>query len=86
MADMPGIFGRRNFLSWSHEEHIEDFDKVLSVLWRCEIYLKLRKCFFVQLRVDCMGHVISPGILAMAQRRIDAIRVDECLQHLAQVR
>lgn len=43
-------------------------------LQKSGIYLKLKKCFFFQQRVDFLGHIISPGKLRIADKPCDPIR------------
>ena len=41
------------------EEHLEHLTTVLTLLRNARITLKLKKCAFVQGRVDYLGHVVS---------------------------
>ena len=41
-------------------------DEILTLLRRAAITLKLTKCSFFQLKVDYLGHVITPGKLSVA--------------------
>ena len=46
--------------------HLAHVDEILTLLGQAGITLKLKKCEFFQPRVDYLGHVITPGKLAVA--------------------
>lgn len=48
------------------EEHLQHLQTVLGMLQNAGISLKLKKCFFLQKRVDYLGHIVSPGKLVVA--------------------
>jgi transposase InsO family protein len=60
--------------SRSLEDHLVHVDYVLRLLRNAGISLKLQKCNFFQPRVDYLGHVVTPGKLAVAEKNIDTIR------------
>lgn len=76
------------------EEHLGHLDRVLSLLRGAGISLKLPKCHFFQEKVDYLGHVVTPGKLAVAQRNADAFKtakfpgplVPGCMQRLPPLR
>ena len=47
----------------SVEEHLVHVSKVLDMLQRAGMTLKLKKCFFLEERVDYLGHIVSPCLL-----------------------
>jgi Reverse transcriptase (RNA-dependent DNA polymerase) len=51
--------------SLSIESHVEDLDKVLSLLRDAGVSLRLDKCHFFRRRVNYLGHVIEPGKLSV---------------------
>ena len=48
------------------KSHLGHVDEILTLLGQAGITLKLKKCEFFQPRVDYLGHVITPGKLAVA--------------------
>ena len=48
------------------EEHMEHIASILAMLRNAGMTLKLKKCYFLQQRVDYLGHIVSPGKLAVA--------------------
>jgi endonuclease IV len=46
--------------SSSMESHVEDLDKVLSLLRDAGVSLRLDKCHFFRRRVNYLRHVIEP--------------------------
>jgi Reverse transcriptase (RNA-dependent DNA polymerase) len=59
--------------SSSMESHIEDLDKVLTLLRAYDVSLRLEKCHYFRRRVNYLGHVIEPGKLPAQTTKIDAI-------------
>lgn len=55
------------------KEHLAHIRSVLGMLRNAGMYLKLRKCFFLQKRVEYLGHIISLGQLAFQSKTCDAI-------------
>jgi transposase InsO family protein len=55
------------------EDHIRDVDQVLTMLNEAGVSLKLKKCRFFRRRVDYLGHVIQPGQLGMAAKKMSAV-------------
>lgn len=55
------------------EEHVENLREVLIALQTAGLSLKLKKCTFFSKTVDYLGHVISPGKLAVAEKNLDAV-------------
>jgi hypothetical protein len=55
------------------ESHVEDLDKVLSLLRDDEVSLRLDKCQFFRRRVSCLGHVIEPGKFSVQATKVDTI-------------
>ncbi|CDF40036.1 retrotransposon protein [Chondrus crispus] len=56
------------------EEHSTHVQQVLKVLQDAGLSLKLEKCNFFAESVDYLGHVIRPGLLAVAEKNTDAIK------------
>lgn len=50
--------------------HIE---VVLRLLMAAEMKLKLNKCYFVSISLDCMRHMIAPGKLQFAETKTKVI-------------
>ena len=61
--------------SRDHTSHIKHVDEVLTVLREAGMSLKLQKCHFFVKSVDYLGHVIRPGVLQVAQKNVEAIRL-----------
>jgi Reverse transcriptase (RNA-dependent DNA polymerase) len=59
--------------SSSMESHVEDLDKVLSLLRDAGVSLRLDKCHFFRRRVNYLGHVIEPGKLSVQATKVDNI-------------
>lgn len=55
-------------------EHLRDVQEILSVLHTGGLSLKLRKCHFFQDCVNYLGHVVRPGQLEVAMKKIDCLR------------
>lgn len=55
------------------EEHKWHLRSVLGMLRNAGMSLKLHKCFFLQKRVEYLGHIVSPGQLAVQSKTCDAI-------------
>lgn len=56
------------------EEHLKHIRTVLTLLRAAGMSLKMKKCFFLQRRVEYLGHVVSPGKLAVASKTVDTIQ------------
>ena len=56
------------------KEHLQHITKVLSLLNNAGMTLKLRKCFFLQQRVEYLGHIVAPGQLQVASKTCQAIK------------
>jgi hypothetical protein len=59
--------------SSSMESHVEDLDKVLSLLRDAGVSLRLDKCHFFRRRANYLGHVIEPGKLSVQATKVDNI-------------
>jgi Reverse transcriptase (RNA-dependent DNA polymerase) len=59
--------------SSSMESHVEDLNKVLSLLRDAGVSLRLNKCHFFRRRVNYLGHVIEPGKLSVQATKVDII-------------
>jgi Reverse transcriptase (RNA-dependent DNA polymerase) len=59
--------------SSSIESHVEDLDKVLSLLRDSGVSSRLDKCHFFSGRVNYLGHVIEPGMLSVQATKVDTI-------------
>lgn len=68
------------------DDHGRHLDTVLSLLHDACITLRLRKCFFFQPRLEYLGHVISPGKLAVSSTHIDEFRNFELLRSRRELR
>ena len=49
--------------SKSLDEHLNHIRIVLSLLREAGMTIKLRKCYFLQQRVEYLGHIVAPGQL-----------------------
>lgn len=58
------------------EDHIEHVYEVLMLLEKAVVSLKIRKCQLFRKRLDYLGHVLLPGVIAIAKDSTSAI-VDE---------
>ena len=54
------------------KEHVAHVDQVLTLLRQAGVSLELKKCEFFQPKVDYLGHVITPGKLAVATENTKA--------------
>jgi hypothetical protein len=59
--------------SSSMEIHVEDLDKMLSLLRDAGVSLRLDKFHFFRRRVNYLGHVIEPGKLSLQAIEVDII-------------
>jgi hypothetical protein len=59
--------------SSSMESHVEDLDKVLSILRNAVVSLRLDKRHFFRRRVKYLGHVTEPGKLPLQAMKVDTI-------------
>jgi hypothetical protein len=59
--------------SSSIKSHVEDLDKVLSLLREAGVSLRLDKCHFFCRSVNYLGHVIEPGKLSVQATKVDTI-------------
>jgi hypothetical protein len=59
--------------SSSVEAHIRDVDQVLSFLEHTGVSLNLKKCAFFRRRVEYLGHIVQPGKLSMAAKKMAAV-------------
>ena len=48
------------------KEHVAHVDQILTMLRQAVVYIKLKKCELFQPKVDYLGHVITPGKIAVA--------------------
>jgi Reverse transcriptase (RNA-dependent DNA polymerase) len=60
--------------SRSLSENLMHVDQVLSLLSHAGILLKLKKCHVFQPCVNYLGHVVTPGKLAVPEKNIETIR------------
>ena len=49
----------------SLEQHHETVQNALEILYTNHLYLKLKKCLFMQLKVEYLGLILSQGEVAM---------------------
>ena len=61
--------------SRSPEEHLTHLEEVLSLLQAAGVTLKAAKCHLFQKEVDYLGHVISPGRVAVNEKNTKALRL-----------
>jgi Reverse transcriptase (RNA-dependent DNA polymerase) len=59
--------------SSSIESHVEDLDKVLSLLWDAGVSLRLDKCHLFRRRVNYLGYLNEPGKLSVQATKVDTI-------------
>ena len=67
-------------------EHVAHVDEVLTLLRSAGVSLKLKKCEFFQPKVDYLGHVITPGELAVATENTKAFEYAAVPRNATQVR
>ena len=60
--------------STDFEDHLRDVSKVMKILEEAGLSLNMRKCKFFSRTVDYLGHVVSPGRLAVAAKNTESIR------------
>lgn len=68
MAGVSYLSGRRYRFLKTVAKLVDRLDTVLTLLRDSGISLKLKKCFFFQLRVNYPGHVVEPGCLSLARQ------------------
>lgn len=56
------------------DEHFHHINNVLRMLKEAGMTLKLKKCFYIQKRVDYLGHMVSPGRLLVAAKTVQAVQ------------
>ena len=56
------------------DEDLQHIKLVLAKLADAGFSLKLKKCYFLQSKVDYLGHIVSPGKLAVASKTCDAVQ------------
>ncbi len=59
--------------SRTFEDHLDQVQMILQVLKRAGLSLNVKKCHFFKHSVDYLGHVITPGKLAVATKNTEAI-------------
>ena len=69
-----------------HDGGNDDRQESVNSLARNGISLKLKKCSFFRPKVHCLGHVISPGKLSVADTAADAFKTFTFPRTLTQVR
>jgi hypothetical protein len=57
----------------SIKSHVEDLDKVLSLLRDAKVSLRLDKCHLFRRRVNYLGQMIEPGKLSVQATKVDTI-------------
>ena len=62
------------FYSTTVEAHLEHGQELLTLLQAAGVSLKLRKCSFSEISVDCLGHVVRPGKLEVAAKNCESIK------------
>ena len=72
--------------SKNEEEHVAHVDEVLTLLRSAGVSLKLKKCEFFKPKVDYLGHVITPGKLAVATENTKAFEHAAFPRNATQVR
>ena len=60
--------------SSSHEQHLVDLDRVLTLLGRAGVSLKFSKCSFFQSKVAYLGHIVSAAGFEVDQSKTAALR------------
>jgi hypothetical protein len=55
-------------------EHMAHLHAVLHRLYRAGLTLNLQKCHFFKETVDCLGHVIRPGQLSVAEKNTATLK------------
>jgi hypothetical protein len=60
--------------SKTQAEHMAHLDAVLNRLYRAGMALNLKECHFFKEKVDCLGHVIRPGQLSVAEKDTAALK------------
>ena len=59
--------------SKTFDQHLDHVAEVMTDLQEAGFSLNLKKCDFFKNKVDYLGHVVRPGKLAVAQKKIKAI-------------
>ncbi len=61
------------FPSATQEEHIAHLDKVMSLLRSQGLRMRLKKSFFIQPRVELLGHIVSEDVIHIYDAKICVI-------------
>ena len=72
--------------SKNEKEHVAHVDEFLTLLQSASVSLKLKKCEFFKPKVDYLGHVITPGKLAVATENTKAFEHAAFPRNATQVR
>ena len=67
-------------------EHVAHVDEVLTLLRSAGVSIKLKKCEFFQPKLDYLGHIITPGKLAVATENTKAFGYAAFRRNATQVR
>ena len=60
--------------SKSIDEYLQHIKLVLTKLADAGFSLKLKKCYFLQSKVDYLGHIVSPEKLAVESKTCNAVQ------------
>jgi hypothetical protein len=60
--------------SKNREEHIQHVRKVLQRLRENNLFCRPKKCFFFKKEIEYLGHIISPGKVAMDPKKVAAVQ------------
>ena len=68
------------------EQHLQNLEKVLDRLQSAGLRLNLAKCFFVQARLEYLGHVIDEDGLHPTEEKVQAIKEAPQLRNVTALR
>jgi hypothetical protein len=72
--------------SKNHEEHLEHLEKVFKICSAANLKLKRAKCYFLQDKVEYLGHVVSKNGIAPNGRNVSKILEMRAPETVAEVR
>lgn len=53
------------------DEHLKQIEQILTVLRQARMTPRLNKCFFMQKRIEYLGHIVKTGELYVANKVIE---------------
>jgi hypothetical protein len=58
----------------TREEHLQHLDALFKTMYENDIYVNMKKCYFMQKKVPYLGHYISENGIEMDPKKIEAVK------------